>query len=100
MTVQSFAQVNALKIGPKKKYGIQLLTGSKTYHSLLELFYNFSQGHYDKIIIHKNILHKNSWKESCVRSDILSSEVNLNSGKEFYSPADLSSLKNRVGNRM
>ena len=39
MTVQSFAQLNALKIGPKKKYGIQLMTGSKTYHSLLEFFY-------------------------------------------------------------
>ena len=38
MTVQSFAQLNALKIGPKKKYGIQLMTGSKTYHNLLELF--------------------------------------------------------------
>jgi len=41
MTVQSFAQLNALKIGPKKKYGIQLMTGSKTYHSLrafLQLF--------------------------------------------------------------
>ena len=44
MTVQSFAQLNALKIGPKKKYGIQLMTGSKTYHSLLELFYNFFTG--------------------------------------------------------
>ena len=38
MTVQSFAQLNALKIGPRKKYGIQLMTGSKTYQSLLELF--------------------------------------------------------------
>ena len=44
MAVQSFAQLNALKNGPKKKYGIQLMTGSKAYHSLLELFYNFSQG--------------------------------------------------------
>ena len=43
MIVQSFAQLNALKIGPKKKYGIQLMTDSKTYHSVLELFYNFSQ---------------------------------------------------------
>ena len=38
MTIQSFEQLNALKIGPKKKYSIQLMTGSKTYHSLLELF--------------------------------------------------------------
>ena len=44
MTIQSFAQLNALKIGPKKKYGIQIMTGSKTYHSLLELFFQLFTG--------------------------------------------------------
>ena len=44
MTVQSFAQINALKIGPKKKYGIQLMTGPKTYHSLLEFFLQLFTG--------------------------------------------------------
>ena len=38
MTVQSFAQLNALKIGPKKKYGIQLMTGSQSFRAFLQLF--------------------------------------------------------------
>ena len=49
-------------MGPKKKYGIQLMTCSNTCHSLIELFYNFSQGSYNKIINHKNILHNKFMK--------------------------------------
>ena len=48
---------------PKKKLGIQLMTCSKTCHILLEIFYNFSQGSYNKIINHKNILHKKMYKK-------------------------------------
>ena len=33
-----------------------------TFHSLLELFFNFSQGSYYKIINHKSILHNKFMK--------------------------------------
>ena len=41
-----------------KKYAIQLMTCSKTCHSLLELFENFTQGSDNKIFNPKNILYK------------------------------------------
>ena len=40
-----------------KIYGIQLMTCSKTHQSLLDLFYNFSQGSNNKINNQKHILH-------------------------------------------
>ena len=47
----------------QEKYGIQLMTCSKTCHSLLELFFfNFSQGYYNKLINHKSILHNKFMK--------------------------------------
>ena len=88
MTVQSFAQLNALKIGPKKKYGIQLMTGSKTWaleQNNYSQKYSAQKNHEKKVVSELTICHQKWTKIVLIK---------------IYSPAGLSTLKNRVGNRM
>ena len=47
---------------PRKKYGIQLTTCSKTGHSLLKLFSTFDRSPKTKLLIKKNILHNKFMK--------------------------------------
>ena len=77
------------------------MTCSKTCHSLLELFYTFSQGSYNKLINHKNILHTKIYEKKVMSEFAICfekwAEIAL---KKSLLACWLSTLKNRVGNRM